>query len=140
MLHFVTDLFGYAGFPPRWRAAGWQRAPAVGWAHVLADFALFAAFLVTACALAYVVLRRRDLPFQRVAWLFCLVFMAGGVVYLLDALAFWLPFYHVAAVIKLFTAVLAWFAVLALLPLLAYALVVASPASRAEQPQETSIR
>ena len=86
MLHFVTDLFGYAGFPPRWRAAGWQRAPAVGWAHVLADFALFAAFLVTACALAYVVLRRRDLPFQRVAWLFCLVFMAGGVVYLLDAL------------------------------------------------------
>ena len=116
MLDFITRLFDTQGFPPRWSCgAGWQEEPSLGWLHIASDLAIFGAYTAIPIVIAYFVLRRRDLPFPRVFWLFVVFIFACGTTHLISAIIFWKPIYRVDGLVKLITAVASWSTVAALI-------------------------
>ncbi len=82
MLEFVTKLFDTSGFPPRWFCGTWSDGH--GWLHVLSDLATFGAYTAIPCVLAFFVIRRRDLPFPRIFWLFAAFIFSCGAVHLIE--------------------------------------------------------
>src|SRR5262245_37820345 len=68
IMDIVTQLFDTSGFKARWRCGEWS--PLHGWVHIVADLAIFGAYLAIPCVLVYFVLRRRDVPFIPIFWLF----------------------------------------------------------------------
>lgn len=114
-MDFVWRIFDTDGFPPRWQCGvGWSEDPALGWGHILSDLTTTLAYLLIPCVLAFYVLRKRDVSFPRVFWLFCAFILACGIVHLLEAITFWSPVYRLSAVFKIVTAVTSAATVIAL--------------------------
>jgi signal transduction histidine kinase/ActR/RegA family two-component response regulator len=113
MLDFFTSLFDTTGFPARWHCGVWSSE--LGWLHILSDIAIFGAYVAIPCVLAFFALRRNDLPFPRIIWLFVAFIFACGTTHLIEAIIFWHPVYRLAGVVKLFTAIVSWGTVLALI-------------------------
>jgi len=88
---------------------------------------VWSAYVAIPCVLAYFVLRKRDVPFRTIFWLFGAFILACGTTHLMEAILFWWPAYRLAGVIKLFTAVVSWGTVLALVPVMPKALAMRSP-------------
>jgi PAS domain S-box-containing protein len=128
MWEFLSKLFDTSGFPPRWECgAAWAREPAVGWLHIFSDLGVWSAYVAIPCVLAYFALRRKDIPFRTLFLLFGAFILACGTTHLMEALIFWWPAYRLAGLIKLFTAVVSWCTVLALVPVTPLALAMRSP-------------
>jgi PAS domain S-box-containing protein len=125
MFDFLTHLFDTAGFPPRWKCGDWT--PGHGWLHVLSDLAIWSAYFAIPCILAYFVLRRKDIPFRPIFWLFGAFILACGTTHLMEAIIFWHPLYRLAGVIKLLTALVSWGTVVALVPTIPKALAMRTP-------------
>jgi PAS domain S-box-containing protein len=118
-------LLDTSPFPPRWECGSWSAAE--GWLHILSDLGVWSAYVAIPCVLAWFVLRRRDIPFRTVFWLFGAFILACGTTHLMEALLFWWPAYHLAGVIKLLTALVSWATVVALIPVIPRALAMRSP-------------
>src|SRR4029078_6559770 len=114
MLEFFSNLFNTEGYPPRWHCGIWTSGE--GWLHILSDIAVFGAYMAIPCVLVYFVIRKRDVPFPRIFWLFALFICACGFGHLLEAIIFWHPIYRFAGVVKLTTAFASWATVIALVP------------------------
>jgi len=115
MFDFVAHLFDTEGFPARWSCgAAWQQEPGLGWLHIIADLAIFGAYTAIPMVIAYFVLRRRDLPFPRIFWLFVIFIFACGTTHLIGAIIFWKPIYRFDGLVKVITAVASWSTVAAL--------------------------
>jgi PAS domain S-box-containing protein len=125
MLDFLMHLFDTSDFPPRWTCGDWT--PALGWLHILADLGVWSAYVAIPCVLAYFVLRRRDIPFRTIFLLFGAFILACGTTHLMEAIIFWWPAYRLAGVIKVFTALVSWSTVAALVPVAPKALAMRSP-------------
>ncbi len=125
MFDFLTHLFDTAGFFPRWNCGDWT--PGHGWLHVLSDLAIWSAYFAIPCLLVYFVLRRRDIPFRPIFWLFGAFILACGTTHLMEAVIFWHPVYRLAGVIKLLTALVSWATVIALVPVIPKALAMRTP-------------
>jgi PAS domain S-box-containing protein len=125
MFDFLSHLFDTTGFPPRWNCGDWT--PEHGWLHILSDLAVWSAYFAIPCILAYFVLRRRDVPFPTIFWLFGAFILACGTTHLMEAIIFWYPVYRLAAVIKLVTAIVSWGTVAALVPTIPKALAMRTP-------------
>ncbi|WP_169155649.1 hypothetical protein [Brasilonema bromeliae] len=89
MLDLPARLFATDGFVPRWACGLWT--PFHGWLHVLSDCGIAAAYFAIPCLLAYFVLRRRDVPFLPVFWLFAAFVLSCGVGHAIEATLFWHP-------------------------------------------------
>ena len=123
MWELLSWPFDQSGFPARWFCgSAWQQSPALAWTHIVADLATFAAYTTIPLALAWFVLRRRDMMFTRMLWLFSLFIFTCGTVHLVEALIFWYPVYRLSAVIKVITAAASCATVVALIPILPRAL------------------
>lgn len=120
MLSFLSELFNTDGFPPRWHCGVWTNGE--GWLHILSDIAVFGAYMAIPCVLVFFVIRKRDVPFPRIFWLFALFICACGFGHLLEAIIFWQPIYRFAGVVKLTTAIASWATVVALVPIIPKAL------------------
>lgn len=120
MLQAIEQLFSTAGFPPRWSCGRWTALH--GWLHIAADLAVFSAYAAIPVALVYFVRKRRDVPFLPIFWLFAAFILACGVGHLVDASVFVRPHYRLLTAIKLFTAVVSWLTVLAMVRVLPKAL------------------
>ena len=120
IMDLAASLFDTSGFPPRWNCGSWSAAH--GWTHIIADIGIFAAYAAIPCVLTYFILRRRDIPFQRVFWLFSLFILSCGFGHLIEATIFWHPWYRFSALIKVSTAIVSWATVIVLIPLLPKAL------------------
>jgi PAS domain S-box-containing protein len=120
MLEFLSLLFDTTDFPARWHCGRWT-AP-LGWTHIVSDLAICGAYAAIPAVLAYFVVRRRDVPFQGVFWLFVAFIFSCGFGHFVEATIFWHPWYRFAAVVKVFTAVTSWATVIALVPMLPRAL------------------
>jgi len=116
MIEFLSQLFDTSDFPARWHCGHWTAA--LGWTHIVSDLAIFGAYAAIPAVLAYFVVRRRDVPFQGVFWLFAAFILSCGFGHLVEATIFWQPWYRFAAVVKVFTAVVSWATVIALVPML----------------------
>jgi len=125
VLDFFRLLFDGQGFPPRWSCGEWSAAH--GWLHVVSDLGVFTAYLAIPITLAYLLTRRRDLPFPRVLWLFVAFIVTCGLTHLNEAVIFWHPYYRFAGVVKLATAVVSWATVFALVPTVRAALTLRTP-------------
>jgi hypothetical protein len=101
----LFHLFDTDGFPPRWHCGtAWQQEPSLGWIHIGSDVAIWFAYMSIPAVLAYFVIRRRDVTFPRIFWLFVAFIFACGTGHLVEAVIFWWPVYRLSGVIKLFTA------------------------------------
>jgi PAS domain S-box-containing protein len=112
MFDFLTHLFDTAGFPPRGDGGAWT--PGHGRLHVLSDLGVWSAYVAIPCVLGYLVLRRKELPFRTIFWLFGAFLLACGTTHLLEALLFWWPAYRLEGLLKLLTALVSWGTVVAL--------------------------
>lgn len=125
MLDFLTHLFDTSDFPPRWHCGNWSEGH--GWLHILSDLGVWSAYVAIPCVLGYFVARKRDVPFRMIFWLFVAFILACGTTHLMEAIIFWWPAYRLAGVIKLFTAIVSWGTVFALIPVTPMALAMRSP-------------
>jgi two-component sensor histidine kinase len=125
MFDIFPRLFDTSGFPPRWYCGSWSNG--LGWLHILSDLGVWSAYLAIPCVLGYFVLRKRDMPFRTLFWLFGAFILACGTTHLMEAIIFWWPAYRLAGLIKLCTALVSWTTVLALIPATPKALAMRSP-------------
>ncbi len=126
MVGFLGSLFDTSDFMPRWYCGSWT--PAQGWLHIISDLAIWSAYMAIPLLLGYFVIRRRDLPFRWMFWLFCAFIFACGTTHLIEAIIFWKPIYRIGGVVKFATAVVSWSTVVALAPLTPRVLSLRSPA------------
>ena len=124
-VEFFSRLLDSSDFPPRWRCGNWSSE--LGWLHILSDLGVWTAYLAIPCVLGYFVLRRKDTPFRTMFWLFSASILLCGMSHLMEAIVFWHPFYRLAGVIKLLTALVSWGTVVALVPVIPRALAMRSP-------------
>lgn len=120
MLEALKALFDTEGFPPRWNCGSWT--PLHGWAHVLADLAIFGAYAAIPVTIAYFVIKRRSVLFPGLYALFGAFIFSCGLGHLIDASLFWHPWYRFYAVVKVITAIASWATVVALFRLVPRAL------------------
>lgn len=112
MSDILTGLFDTTGFPARWNCGVWSSE--LGWLHIGSDLAIWGAYTAIPCVLAFFILRRKDVPFPRILWLFVAFIFACGTTHLISAIIFWQPVYRLDGVVKFFTAVVSWGTVIAL--------------------------
>jgi branched-subunit amino acid ABC-type transport system permease component len=86
----------------------------LGWLHIGSDVAIFGAYIAIPVVLAYFVVRKPDIPFPKIFWLFVAFIFSCGFGHLLEAIIFWHPVYRLAGVVKLVTAIVSWGTVVAL--------------------------
>jgi len=126
MLSFFQNLFDTSDFPARWNCGRWDAG--LGWTHIVSDLFVWGAYTAIPIVIAYFVLRRKDIPFPRVFWLFGAFIFACGTVHLVEAIIFWSPIYRVSALVKVVTAIVSWATVIALIPLVPQVIALRSPA------------
>lgn len=120
MLEFWRNLLDVSDFPARWYCGNWSAGH--GWLHILSDVAIWGAYMVIPLLLTYFLLRRREIPFTPIFWLFAAFIFSCGTTHLLEAGIFWWPAYRLSGVVKLLTALVSWATVLALIPAIPKAL------------------
>lgn len=120
MTDLVRLLFSTEGFPPRWHCGDWTDLH--GWVHVCSDTAIFGAYAAIPAALVYFALKRKDIPFLPIFWLFGAFILACGTGHLIEATIFWHPWYRLAGSMKVVTAIVSWGTVAALIRVLPRAL------------------
>ncbi len=113
MLGFLGGLFDPSGFMPRWICGDWPVS--LGWLHIGSDLAIWGAYTAIPVVIGYYALRRKDVPFVPLFWLFGAFIFACGTVHLIEAVIFWNPVYRLAGAVKLITALVSWGTVLALI-------------------------
>ena len=113
MLGFFSKLFDTSDFPARWTCGLWTAGH--GWLHILSDLGVWSAYVAIPIVLGYFAVRRKDIPFRRIFLLFGAFILACGATHLMEAIIFWWPAYRLAGVIKLFTALISWATVIALI-------------------------
>src|SRR5262249_18728172 len=109
-----------ADFPARWHCGRWSAG--LGWLHIASDLAIFAAYASIPLALAYFLIRRRDVPFPRLIALFAAFILFCGVGHGVEALIFWHPVYRLAGLTKMVTAAVSWATVIVVVRILPQAL------------------
>ncbi len=125
MMNFWSQLFDTSDFPSRWNCGDWTAGH--GWLHILSDLGVWSAYFAIPCVLLYFSLRRKDLPFRKVFFLFGAFILLCGLTHLMEAAIFWWPAYRFAGVVKLLTAAVSWVTVLALMQVAPRALAMRSP-------------
>jgi signal transduction histidine kinase len=113
MWNFFLNLFDTSDFPQRWYCGNWSDS--LGWFTILSDIGVWSAYTAIPAVLAYFMIRRRDLPFPRIVWLFVAFIYSCGATHLIEALIFWWPAYRLSAAVKFITAVVSWATVIALI-------------------------
>jgi len=128
MFDAIFKLFDTEGFPPRWYCGtAWSQEPFWGWSHIIADTAIWGAYMGIPAVLFYFLRQRKDLPLPGVLWLFGAFIFCCGLTHLIDALIFEWPIYRFAAVMKIVTATVSWATVFTLVPLIPVVLSFRSP-------------
>ena len=109
-----------SGFVPRWQCGQWSAG--LGWTHIISDIIIWAAYWAIPVILACFVMRRKDVPFHKVFWLFVAFIFACGTGHLIEAIIFWEPVYRLSAIVKTGTAAVSICTAVALVPILPRAL------------------
>ena len=116
-MEYWSQLFDSSGFAPRHPdGAGWSNSLAL--TLMIADLAIFAAFVAIPLLILFYLARRRHFNFTRVWFLLLAFLVIGGAVHFMEAATFWWPAYRLLAVLKVVLAFSSWLALLVLIPLL----------------------
>jgi signal transduction histidine kinase len=134
----MSTLFGgffdTEGFMPHGYCLLWK--PSVFWLHLVSDAIIATAYYSIPFALVYFALRRRDLAFRWVFFMFGIFILACGTTHIMGIWTLWNPDYGVDGLVKGFTALVSIATALSLWPLMPQALALASPAQLAQINQD----
>ncbi len=138
MFDWFVHFFDTTGFPARWYCgSAWAEEPIYGWLHIFSDIAIFFSYYAVPCVVAWFVIRKPELKFPPVFWVFLgLIFFSCGSVHLVEAGIFYWPQYRVSAALKLLTAVVSSIGVVVLARSLPMALDLKTPAQLQAEVQE----
>jgi len=109
---FFAKLFDTHDWPSRWHCGTWTDFH--GWLYIISDLFIWAAYFAIPILLYRIVLKRKDIPFLKVFWLFIAFILLCGLTHLVDAGMFWWPVYRISASVRFATAVVSVFTVFAL--------------------------
>ncbi len=115
VLDFFLKLFDTSDFPARWHCGRWTDFH--GWLYIISDLLIWSAYFAIPL-LIFNYIRKKEVPFHRVFYLFGTFIFACGTTHLLDALIFWEPLYRLSALVRLGTGIVSWLTVLTLLQVL----------------------
>ncbi len=91
--------------------------PRIVWLHVISDGLIALSYYCIPVVLIYFIRKNRDLPFNRIFWMFGTFILACGTTHLMEIWNVWHGSYLVAGVIKAITAAVSVITVAALIPL-----------------------
>ena len=123
---FFENFFSTGDWPPRWYCGKWSEFH--GWLYIISDFLIFAAYFTIPFLLIHFIIRKKNVPFPKVFWLFGAFIFACGATHLIDAIIFWYPAYKLSAIIRLVTAIVSWATIIALYRVLPSAFSLKTPA------------
>jgi len=92
--------------------------PFQGWLYIVSDLGIWSAYFAIPLILLKFIREKKELPFLRIFWLFAAFIFACGTTHFMDALMFWWPAYRLSSLIYLWTAVVSWVTVFALIPII----------------------
>lgn len=109
---FFTKLLDTADWPPRWHCGTWSDFH--GWLYIISDLLIWAAYYAIPVLLFSIILKRKDIPFLKIFWLFIAFILLCGTTHFIDAIIFWWPAYRLSALVRFLTAVVSVITVYAL--------------------------
>jgi len=124
VLDFFRKLFDTSDFPARWHCGRWTDFH--GWLYISSDLLIWSAYFAIPLLL-FSYMRKKEVPFHRVFYLFGAFILACSVTHLLDAVIFWSPVYRLSALARFVTGVISWITVFALLRVLPAAFAMRTP-------------
>jgi signal transduction histidine kinase/CheY-like chemotaxis protein len=123
---FIWDFLSTEGFQPHGICLLWRAD--VFWAHLASDAVISLSYLSIPLAIIYFAMRRPDLRFSWVLYLFGAFIVACGATHVFGIWTMFVPDYGVEAVVKVVTAAVSLATGVALWPLMPKMLAVPSPA------------
>ncbi len=120
-----TGLFDTAALTPHGYCLSWE--PGLIALHVVSDGLITASYYSIPLAIALLLLRRGDVAFSWMAWLFAIFIMACGTTHLMGIWTLWYPDYLTDGMVKAVTAVASVMTAAALWPLLPRLVALPSP-------------
>jgi len=135
-MQYLSNIFDDAGLSPHGFCLLWR--PELIWLHVTSDAIIALSYYSIPLALTYFVLKRRDLAFGWMFWLFGAFILACGTTHVFEILTLWYPLYGVEGAIKFVTALASITTAAILWPLLPRALALPSPAMLTRANEELS--
>ena len=102
-MNFLSSFFDTQQFAPHGQCLLWQSDLLI--LYTGSDSASALAYFSIPLALAYFVMKRRDIAFRWVFVLFCIFIVACGTTHIFDVWTLWNPDYGLAGVVKGLTAV-----------------------------------
>jgi two-component system sensor histidine kinase/response regulator len=115
MWQFWSRLFETQGFDAPW-ASGESWSTGLGLTLLLANLLTALAYFAIPVAILYILWRRKQVHWSRLWFLLFVTLVIGGLVHLLAATAFWWPAYRFHLVVNVAMAVVAWIAIVMLIP------------------------
>jgi PAS domain S-box-containing protein len=98
----MRELFSTQGFMPHGHCYLWR--PEIVWLHVVSDSLIFLAYVIIPITLVYIVLRRKDLPFDWMFLCFGVFIVSCGLTHAMEVWTLWHPNYWLSGAIKVVTA------------------------------------
>ena len=120
-----SGLIDTASLTPHGYCLSWQ--PGLMALHIVSDGLITASYYSIPLTIAVLLLRRHDVAFSWMAWLFALFIMACGTTHLMNIWTLWYPDYLADGMIKVVTAVASVMTAAALWPLLPRLVALPSP-------------
>ncbi len=105
VIDFFSGLFSTHLWPPRWQCGIWTDFH--GWLFIGSDVAIWGAYFAIPLLLVNIV-SKKQVPFLPVFWLAAGFILFCGFTHLVDAIIFYYPVYHLAALMRLGTAIVSW--------------------------------
>jgi chemotaxis family two-component system sensor kinase Cph1 len=109
---FFSKLLSTADWPPRWHCGTWTDFH--GWLYIISDLMIWAAYFAIPFLLFRIIVKRKDIPFPRLFWLFIAFILLCGTTHFIDAVIFWWPAYRLSALVRFITGVVSIFTVVVL--------------------------
>jgi len=98
----LERVFSIEGLMPHGHCYLWD--PWLVWMHALSDAFIFGAYTVIPILLVQIVRARKDLPFHWMLFCFGIFIIACGGTHLMEIVNLWYPYYWLAGMIKIITA------------------------------------
>lgn len=106
VIDFFSKLLNVSDWPPRWHCGQWSDFH--GWLYIISDLLIWSAYFSIPLVILRYVARRRNVRFLRLYYLFAAFILACGATHFLDAIAFWLPYYRLSALVRFITGIISW--------------------------------
>lgn len=116
MWQLLKSIFSPSQYMPHGHCYLWQ-TPLV-WLHLVSDFTIAIAYFSIPAMLIYFVLKRRDLKFLRIFYLFSAFIVCCGIGHLLDIWTLWHPAYWLSGFERALTALVSAYTALKMVDLL----------------------